>query len=320
MVTVISTFAGCGGSSLGYKMAGFTEVLAIDWDNHAEKVFTANFPDVPFWNKDITKVSSQDILEATGLKKGELDVLDGSPPCQGFSIAGKRNVTDERNDLFKHFSRLVEGLQPKVFVMENVSGMIKAPMKGKFIEILKNLKSLNYNVKVKLLNAANYSVPQSRQRLFFIGVRKDLNKEPVFPKPHGKIITVGEAFKGLEITEEEKIEADIKRFAIYKWWKLLKPGESARKYHPKGSLFNLVKIHRAKPSFTIVKTGGGGSAQIVHDTEPRTLVKKEVLRLCSFPDNFKIPGKLPQVYARLGNAVMPKQMEAIANTIREEIL
>jgi DNA (cytosine-5)-methyltransferase 1 len=286
VVTVISTFAGCGGSSLGYKMAGFTEVLAIDWDNHAEKVFTANFPNVPFWNKDITKVSSQDILEFTGLKKGELDVLDGSPPCQGFSTSGKRNVTDKRNDLFKHFSRLVDGLQPKVFVMENVSGMVKGKMKGRFIEILKNLKSLNYNVKVKLLNAANYSVPQSRQRLFFIGVRQDLNKEPVFPKPHDKIITVGESLDmniGIKSKYSENRYGDV----------LLNPN---------------------RPAPTLTKIG----RLFLNKYKKITIEQAKIL--CSFPKDFKLGEIYSLAMARLGNAVMPKQMEAIATTIREEIL
>src|SRR3990167_6277348 len=100
MNTVISTFAGCGGSSLGYKLAGFKELLAIDFDKNAVETFKLNFPDVPVWQEDITKVASFDMLSFTGLKKGELDVLDGSPPCQGFSMAGKRKVSDPRNKLF----------------------------------------------------------------------------------------------------------------------------------------------------------------------------------------------------------------------------
>jgi site-specific DNA-cytosine methylase len=172
--TVISTFCGTGGSSLGYKYAGYKELLAIDWENHAVQCFKANFPEVPCQQKDITKVTSQEIFDFCKITKGELDVFDGSPPCQGFSTAGKRQVSDERNDLFKHYWRLVKEIQPKVFVMENVSGMIKGKMKGKFKEIMSTLKSDNYEVKCKLMNAMYYNVPQSRQRLIFIGVRKDI--------------------------------------------------------------------------------------------------------------------------------------------------
>ena len=106
--TVISTFAGCGGSSLGYKMAGFKELLAIDFDKNSVDTFKLNFPNVEIWQKDIKEVSSKDILDFCKLKVGELDILDGSPPCQGFSMAGKRKITDLRNDLFLEFTRLID--------------------------------------------------------------------------------------------------------------------------------------------------------------------------------------------------------------------
>ena len=153
MVTVISLFCGCGGSSLGYKWAGYNELLAVDFEKNAVETFKLNFPEVPIWQKSVTDITGKEILDFCNIKKGELNVLDGSPPCQGFSTAGKRQVNDSRNDLFKDYVRLVNDLQPKVFIMENVSGMVKGKMKGCFIEIMKSLKSLNYQVKCKLLNA-----------------------------------------------------------------------------------------------------------------------------------------------------------------------
>jgi len=165
-LTVISIFAGCGGSSLGYKWAGFNELLAIDFDKNAVETFKLNFPDVPIWQQDITEIKSQEILDFCKIKKSELDILDGSPPCQGFSTAGKRQVNDNRNKLFESFVYLVNGLQPKVFVMENVSGMVKGKMRGMFIEITKELKKLNYQVKCKLMNSVYYNVSQSRERPF----------------------------------------------------------------------------------------------------------------------------------------------------------
>ena len=90
--TVISTFAGCGGSSLGYKWAGFQELLAIEWDDNAVETFKLNFPEVPMWKRDMKAVTGKEILDFTGLKPGDLDILDGSPPCQGFSVIGKRDV------------------------------------------------------------------------------------------------------------------------------------------------------------------------------------------------------------------------------------
>jgi DNA (cytosine-5)-methyltransferase 1 len=171
--TVISTFAGGGGSSLGYSMAGFREVLAVEWDDNAAATFRLNFPHVPLYHGDIAKLSVEEALRISGLQPGELDVFDGSPPCQGFSTAGKRDFGDKRNQLFKEYVRLLRGLRPKVFVMENVSGMVKGDMKLIFAEILTELKASGYAVKARLLNAMYFGVPQSRERMIFIGVRND---------------------------------------------------------------------------------------------------------------------------------------------------
>jgi DNA (cytosine-5)-methyltransferase 1 len=172
--TVISLFAGAGGSSLGYSMAGYRELLAVEWDANAVETFKLNFPGVPVYHGDIAKLSVEDVLAKTGLQPGELDVLDGSPPCQGFSTAGKRDMGDDRNQLFREYVRLLRGLKPRVFVMENVSGMVKGKMKLIFVEILKELKASGY-----------IHVPQSRQRLIFIGVREDVVGEPEHPKAEG---------------------------------------------------------------------------------------------------------------------------------------
>ncbi|TXH14447.1 MAG: DNA cytosine methyltransferase [Hyphomicrobiaceae bacterium] len=179
--TVVSTFSGCGGSCLGYKMAGGKLLLAVEWDDNAVETYRANFPDVPIFHGDIAKLSVERVFELTGLKEGELDLFDGSPPCQGFSTAGKREFNDSRNQLFKEYVRLLSGLRPKTFVMENVSGMVKGQMKLMFAEILRELKSAGYKVSAKLLNAMHYGVPQSRERMIFVGVREDLGIVPSHP-------------------------------------------------------------------------------------------------------------------------------------------
>ena len=172
--TVISLFAGCGGSSLGYSMAGYRELLAVEWDDHAVATFKLNFPDVPVYHGDIAKLSVEECLRLAGIGPGELDVLDGSPPCQGFSTAGKRRMDDGRNTLFLEYVRLLRGLRPKVLIMENVSGMVQGKMKLIFAEILKELKESGYHVSARLMNAMYYGVPQSRQRMIFVGVREDI--------------------------------------------------------------------------------------------------------------------------------------------------
>lgn len=310
--TVISTFCGTGGSSLGYKWAGFHELLAVDFDAHAVECFKANFPEVPVWHKSVIDVTAKEILDFTGLKCGELDLLDGSPPCQGFSIAGKRVVSDPRNDLFSHYARLVNDLQPKVFVMENVGGMVKGSMKGKFIEIMSVLKTMNYNVKAKLMNAKYYGVPQSRERVIFIGVKKDLGKLPIYPNPSKQLITVSNAFSRIknigEIPAKTKTQSNV-------WADQTPPGKS----HPKH--FSIKRLHPNKPSNTIPKSVTlNGTCQILHPVHKRVLTINEVKSLCSFPEDWQLVGKFEQQWARLGNSVMPKFMQAIAETIKTEIL
>ena len=191
--TVVSLFAGCGGSSLGYSMAGYRELLAVEWDDNAVETFRLNFPDVPVYHGDIAKLSVEECLRLAGIQTGELDVLDGSPPCQGFSTAGKRNLDDERNQLFREYVRLLRGLQPRAFIMENVSGMVKGKMKLVFAEAMRELKASGYKVSARLLNAMYFNVPQSRQRMIFVGVREDLGREPSHPKAEAMPIVLRDA-------------------------------------------------------------------------------------------------------------------------------
>lgn len=317
--TVISTFAGCGGSSLGYKLAGFKELLAIDFDKNAVETFKLNFPEIPCWKKDIKLVKSKEILDFCNINKYDLDILDGSPPCQGFSTAGKFNVSDSRNNLFLEFVRLIDDLQPKIFVMENVSGMIKGKMKGKFLEIIKNLRSLNYNVKCKLTNAKYYDVPQSRERLIFIGVRKDLNIEPSFPKPKNKIITIREALKNCPDGLSQGF-FEGKRLEIAKKIKQNKDGSSVIK----NQSFNLKRLCWDNPSRTVLKSIGKNNSHfgggLIHPELNRHLTIPELKRISSFPDDFQFTGKFEEQWARIGNAVMPFFMKAIAENLKINIL
>jgi len=312
-LTVISTFAGCGGSSLGYKWAGFKELLAIDFDKNAVDTFKLNF-DCPIWQKDIKEVTGKEILEFCNIKKGELTILDGSPPCQGFSMAGKRKVNDDRNDLFKEFVRLIDELQPKVFIMENVSGMIKGKMKGTFIEIMKTLKGLNYQVKCKLMNAKYYNVPQSRQRLIWIGVRNDLNKQPSYPIPNKKLISFGEAVKGLKKESVPELTKSVNKYV-----NKLKEGNCL--YDVGGKGYQTVRIYNNKPCPTLTKIKAGiGFGMLIHPYKDRVLSISEMKRCATFPDDYKFIGKWIDIKQRIGNAVMPKFMQAIAENIKENIL
>lgn len=313
--TVISLFAGTGGSSLGYVMAGFEEILAIDFDENAVDNFKLNFPHVPIWKKDIREMKGEEILRFCNLKKGELDLLDGSPPCQGFSMAGKRKINDERNDLVFHYIRFVDEIHPKIFLMENVPGMVVGHMKGLFNEYLKKMKSLDYIVKVKILNAKYYGVPQSRKRLFFMGVRKDLEKSPVFPSPNPNVIP---AIKALKDVKPGYTPPFNDKYA--KVWSLLKPGQSANVFLDNGYQ-NTVKLNPYKPAPTISKLQTGrGYATLTHWAEPRALSIEEAKALHSFPPDFKLKGTYQEQWARIGNSVPPLLVKAIAETIRIRIL
>ena len=313
--TVISTFAGAGGSSLGYSMAGFRELLAVEWDDNAVETFKLNFPGVPVYHGDIAKLSVDECLSMAGIAPGELDVLDGSPPCQGFSTAGKRIMDDPRNQLFREYVRLLRGLRPKMFVMENVSGMVKGKMKLVFVEILKELKASGYQVSARLLNAMYFHVPQSRERMIFIGVREDLGIEPTHPKAEGLPVTVGDAIR--------KVDTGV--LAPHLSGKF---GELSKRLVPGQSISDLTgsyghgnqRLLSTKPSPTIVKTGIFGAPKMIHPIEDRGVSIGEVKRLGSFPDGYEMLGGYEDSWQRIGNSVPPLMAEAIARHIRQEIL
>lgn len=194
-LTVVSTFAGCGGSSTGYRMAGYRVLLANEFVPVAQDSYAANKADYTLIDgRDVKLLKGAEILKRVGLKPGELDVFDGSPPCQAFSTAGQREkgwgkdkhyehgAAQKNEDLFFDYCRLRDELMPRVFVAENVSGLVKGAAKGYFLEILKRLK-VGYRVQAQLLDAQWLGVPQARQRIIFVGVRNDVPGDPVFPVP-----------------------------------------------------------------------------------------------------------------------------------------
>jgi DNA (cytosine-5)-methyltransferase 1 len=298
--TVVSTFAGCGGSSLGYKLAGFRELLAVEWDDNAVATFRLNFPEVPVYHGDIAKLSGAECLRLAGIAPGELDVLDGSPPCQGFSTAGKRKWNDPRNSLFREYARLLRELQPRCFVMENVTGMVKGCMKQAYLTIVATLRACGYRVKGEVLNAMYFNVPQSRQRVIIIGVRNDLGIEPSHPKPQTKPRSVGGCFVG-----------DGR----------LIPTPSVNRIKASGRHRTIVK---SRPSPTLQKRDAGlqndGLYWSTSDGGLRELSPLERQRVASFPDYYQFAGNAQDVAARIGNSVPPNLMRTIAEHLRREIL
>jgi DNA (cytosine-5)-methyltransferase 1 len=308
--TVISTFAGCGGSSLGYQMAGFHELLAVEWNQNAVDTFRLNFPDVPVYHGDIAKLTGEECMRLAGIEKGQLDVLDGSPPCQGFSTAGKRKFNDPRNTLFKEYSRLLSELRPKVFVMENVTGMVKGYMKQAYLQIIKTLRGCGYKAKGEVLNAMYFNVPQSRERVIIIGVREDLGIEPSHPKPQGKPMTVRQGCHDLRHDMPDiPFNADTRTAKIMKE---LPAGNHDPKHH------SHIKVSWDRPSPTLLKDFLG-YFHFWHPEQHRPLTLMEWKRIASFPDNFQFTDK-KEGCQRIGNSVPPNLMKAIAEHIKVNIL
>lgn len=199
-MTTIDLFAGCGGMTLGFKQAGFTSIFASDIDENCEKTFRYNFPKTPYLRKDITEFEKG---EVDGLLEGKIpDVIIGGPPCQGFSLANKNRgkiKDDPRNKLFYHFVKFINWYSPKAFVMENVKGLLSMSNGEVIKTIVEAFESAGqgYNVKYKSLTASDYGVPQNRDRVIIIGIRKDLGIEPSFPVKNSILLSVYDAISDL---------------------------------------------------------------------------------------------------------------------------
>jgi DNA (cytosine-5)-methyltransferase 1 len=283
--SVISLFSGAGGSALGYRLGGFKELLGIDIDETACNTFQHNFPLTPAWNRDIRTVEVTEVLQYLELEVGQLDVLDSSPPCVGFSICGRRNIQDKRNDLFLETVRFIEGLRPKVFLIENVPGLMKGKMRGKFNQLFTRLKSTGYKLRCRSINTIYYNVPQSRQRLIFLGVREDLPTEPVFPQPNSKVKRLKDVLPDVD-------------------------------FHSRGQFDKTIKHAETLP-YTITKTP---SMFFVQDGIERKPTIDELKILSSFPEDFEFTGTYTQIWNQIGNCVPPLMMQAMSKTIREDIL
>lgn len=205
-MNTIDLFSGCGGMTLGFKWAGFDSVLASDIDENCEMTFLHNFPSTPFLCGDISEFTKNDFDNVISEKI--IDVIIGGPPCQGFSLANKnRNKVSEdpRNKLFFEFVKAINWYNPKAFVMENVKGLLSM-QKGQVIKQIQiefeNAGTYGYSVRTKVLKASDYGVPQSRERVIVIGIRKDLDILPEFPsKKYDREITVDEAISDLPTLE-----------------------------------------------------------------------------------------------------------------------
>ena len=234
MYKTLDLFAGAGGITEGFRNAGFQCAAANDFDEEAMHTFLFNHPGTPYILKDVREVTEEVICEVAKCKRGDIDVITGGPPCQGFSLAGRRLTDDPRNTLFKEFIRIAKAMEPKVIFFENVYGIMNM-QQGKVLQaIVSEFEEIGYTCEYHLVNAADYGVPQSRPRFVLLVVRgKD--KVVSFPKPtHAKkiddltsfvnsdllpYVTVEEAFAGLPVVDqgegEEQLPAMIETHSYY---------------------------------------------------------------------------------------------------------
>jgi DNA (cytosine-5)-methyltransferase 1 len=282
--SLISLFSGVSGSSLGFHNTGrITELLAVDCDDYVEKCFKLNFPGVPFWNAFLGKDSGKEILKMTNLKAGELDILFASPPCQGFSMAkGIRSISDDRNDLLVDTIHIIKDLQPKVFIIENVKGLVSGVMKLKFNQVLTMIEKTQYKYACKVLLASDYGVPQLRERIIIIGIRGDIGVKPSFPAPI--------------INQDLSINNYVDEIDFFT------TGQFAHNMYSKDEICRTIT---ATASIKFYKNGIERLPEII-----------EIKKLCSFPESFILEqANYDRQYKALGNSVPPKLMEAIANKV-----
>lgn len=319
--TVVSLFAGCGGSSLGYRMAGFRELAAVDFDADCCETLGLNFPGLCVLECDLVGLDGNTILKGTGLAVGDLDVLDASPPCQGFSISGKRRVGDSRNDLYGHAIRLIAEMQPRMALFENVPAMAAGRMRGRFLEIDAMLRETGYRIMWRTMNAARHGVPQRRLRLFMMAVRPDIGARSSFPSGTNVVVTSGEALRGIAADNGIPLERTFS-------WKVqaiadcLAPGGKGKEIMGEGHWFNLVLLDPARPAPTCTAFDANATGAGLRHWTGRHLSVVEFAVLQSFPPEFRFPdhcGYAARI-KMLGNSVPPLLMADIARHVRAEVL
>ncbi len=350
--TCIDLFCGCGGFSKGFEEAGFNIALGTDIWKDALVTYKKNFPNAATVEADVTDLSSEELLDKANLKANDIDVIIGGPPCQGFSVSGFRMIDDPRNKLYKSYVRLVNEIRPKVFVMENVPGLIRL-FDGKVgKQVLEDFSNIGYHVFMKVLVAADYGVPQIRQRVFFVGLNKDkISAENfIFPlreygteeKPY---ITCREALSDLDFIGDTTLLEEHDEYVLpaqSDYQRQMREGSVQLLNHvttihtertrsiiamvPDGGnykdlpqeLWSTRKVHIAWTRMNSEKpcfTIDTGHNHHFHYRANRVPTVRESARIQSFPDTFEFIGIKTNQLKQVGNAVPPLMAKALAKQI-----
>lgn len=340
-LNVIDLFCGCGGLSLGFEQAGFNILLGIDMWKDALQTFEHNHKNGRTLCADLANLSAIDVDNAINHEK--VDVIIGGPPCQGFSIAGKRIVDDDRNKLYKSFVRMVDHFQPTAFVLENVPNILSIGYGIVRDAIIKDFSDLGYNVETKVLTASDYGVPQNRRRAIFVGLKHGTFDFDIPVVSHK--VTTGEALSDLpeqsivdgaaypqnpesdyqslmrsntdvvynhEVTTHNQQTVDIISMVPdggnYK--NLPEELQGTRKVH-----IAWTRLNSQKPSITI----DTGHRHHFHYKWNRVPTVRESARIQSFPDDFIFLCSRTSQYKQVGNAVPPLMAKAIAEQLKKNL-
>ncbi|GAA2034620.1 DNA cytosine methyltransferase [Yaniella flava] len=320
---IVSTFTGCGGMDLGFEQEGFETIWANDFEEMAVETFKRNISSNTVLG-DITQIDP-----FTDPTIPEADIVMGGFPCQDFSVIWKQpGLSGERGGLYKNFAEFVTAKKPKVFVAENVKGLLTANKRMAIKTIVEDLQSISpgYLIKPRLYNFADYGVPQFRERVLIVGVRADTGFNFKHPRrthgPHGifPYLTAGQALENVEdvpynneqLNQRPRTREILNRIPEGGNFTDI-PKDSP--FYVKGMISHVYRrIHRNEPAKTIIAAGGGGTWGY-HYPEPRSLTNRERARLQSFPDWFEFVGSTTEVRRQIGNAVPPEGVRPLASRL-----
>lgn len=327
----IELFAGAGGLALGIEKAGFDTIALIEFDKDASNTLRCNRPNWKVINDDIANISCLNLPEFFGIQKGELDLLSGGAPCQSFSYAGKRlGLEDARGTLFYHYAKFLEQLQPKMFLFENVRGLLTHDHGRTYKTITDIFESTGYTIQRDIMNAWDFGVAQKRERLITIGIRNDLADKVSFefPVPHEYKPVLRDILLDCPKSEGTSY-SEYKR----KIFEMVPPGgywrdipENVAKEYMKSCWFMeggrtgiLRRLSLDEPSLTILTSPSQKQTDRCHPLEARPFTIRENARCQSFPDEWKFCGSVGSQYKQVGNAVPVNLAYEVALKIKEAL-
>lgn len=331
MFSSLELFAGAGGLALGIEKAGFSTVACIEFDHDACDTLRTNRPQWTVIEDDIANISQLDLLSYFNLDKGELDLLSGGAPCQAFSYAGKRlGFEDTRGTLFYHYAIFLRQLQPKMFLFENVRGLLTHDRGKTFATMQAVFEEAGYTTQHSILNAWNFGVAQKRERLIIIGIRNDLLDKTRFeyPTPHDYKPVLRDVLQDVPDSPYSPY-GDTKR----KLFELVPPGGYWRDIDPTlakaymkscwdmegGRTGILRRLSLDEPSLTVLTSPSQKQTERCHPLEARPFTIRENARIQSFPDDWAFCGSISSQYKQIGNAVPVNLAYEIALKIKEAL-